>query len=314
MSAIYAPTPSSRPSTPAPLQKQPTLKPSGHLPRTKQTKALRTVYSAAAKAFLLRDYGSTANLLEDATTAAGKNAGGKQEDWFRAIQQEEKATTTTTTTTGATRLELELKRKVDILTITFLATVHSSANSNDPSGDFTPPESISSLLSLAPRPLLTTLWHSSLTSPSSGDILPTSHAAYLHPSIAIALALAALKLNEPRLARSITEAWFGSISTDVDQFLADQVAQLDSEEEVMGQFPVDGGLGGSTLWLKKETSTKCGKALVGCWFRLLDLLVLHVLPKLGEWEAARDVVELQSRENGGWVPDARIQVSQDVSF
>lgn len=252
---------------------------------------LRSLYRSATGAFLLRDYSATAAFLHDAHNL---NADSRQDpsEWFTALEQSRESP------------ELELRRKLTILEITFLATVLSHPGTVSPSSVPTP---FSHLLSLPPSTLVRHLWAQAINDATTPppDIFPSSLAAFVHPSIIISLALASLKLDEPRLARAVLEAWFGSVSEQVDRMIGEESDKLDLSRE----FLLDGtSLSVSNLAAGKE-KVEPRKALVGSWLKLLDLLVLHVLPRLGEWEAAGDFVRLQGVENGGWVPDARIEVS-----
>lgn len=80
-----------------------------------------------------------------------------------------------------------------------------------------------------------------------------------------------------------------------------------------GEMAIEGGMSQSVTGLKSQEGGEGGgggeKAKVlKSWVKALDLLTLHVLPRLGEWEAAGDFVRLQGVENGGWVPDERTEV------
>ena len=277
MPAIYA-KPPSRPSTPSQQLSSPSPQ---SLKRARQLSSLRSTYSQAGRTFLLRDYAATATALVQATSSPRPI---DSDAWFTALS------------TANELPELELHRKVDILHITFLATVHSSPPSALPAP-------IASLVSLSAPDLLTSLWSTALhASTPHTEILSTPDAAFLHPSLAIALTLAALKLDEPRLARAIAEAWFGSVSEEVERVIEEESARIDWSE-----FGLEEGMTASRVGGWKDKVDR-RRQLVASWLRLLDLLVLHVLPKLGEWEAAGDFIRLQGVENGGWVPDDRVEV------
>ncbi|GAA5858789.1 hypothetical protein JCM1840_006557 [Sporobolomyces johnsonii] len=258
-------------------------------------------YNAATRSFLVRDYSATASSLHDALSALPPVA---PDTWFHALERAQPPSP-----------EADLKRRLDILQITFLATVRASAPA------LSPAPHLSSLLDLPPAALIKALWSSTLQSSASssdpsasepGEILPTPRAAFLHPSIAIALTLAALKLEEPRLARSVAEAWIGSAGDEVERVVWEASQAIDWANELLldGVGAGGGYLSSSTvLGGKDKDKPEPRKALVNAWIKLLDLLVLHVLPKLGEWEAAGDFVRLQGVENGGWVPDERVEAT-----
>ena len=294
-SSVYAPP--SRPTTPVPLYGlRPRALSSATIKRNRRLAQLRSLYSNAARAFLLRDYGTTAAFLEDAETVEN----GERGAWMLAVEK------------GTEAPELELQRKLEILKITFLATVYDSLDFKQEDAIAGSARSIATALDLPPAVLIASLWSQAIGTPpssTSSDIFPSPEAANLHPSIAIALTLAALKLEEPRAARAVAEAWFGSISDSLDSLIFETATSID----LTGAFGIEeSSVSMSTSGLKEKFPPK--KALVGSWLRLLDLLTLHVLPKLGEWEAAGDFVRLQSTENGGWVPDERVFVSRRNSF
>ncbi|BGP25796.1 hypothetical protein Rt10032_c06g2794 [Rhodotorula toruloides] len=261
---------------------------------------LRQRYNAATRAFLVRDYTATASTLHDALARCPRLPPSA---WFDELRD-----------AGVTLPLEEIRRRLEILQITFLATVRSSPAALSPASNLTP------LLDLPPAKLVKALWKNLISTDrqavpsvevldSEDDILPTPSAAYLHPSLAVSLALAALKLDEPRLARAIAEAWFGSVSEDVERMVWETSGTVDWEG---GEFSLDGvgGLGASSMLGAADKQKPDGrKQLVGPWLKLLDLVVLHVLPKLGEWEAAGDFVRLQGQENGGWVPDQRVEAT-----
>ncbi|GAA5846347.1 hypothetical protein JCM9279_001336 [Rhodotorula babjevae] len=279
------------------------------------TAELRQHYNAATRAFLVRDYAATASSLHDALALVSDVP---QRAWFDAVQAG-----------SPVPLEVTLKRRLDVLQVTFLATVRASPGALAPSPALRP------LLDLPPADLVKSLWstlvarprpgHAPATAPApapapSDDILPTPAAAHLHPSLAVALVLAALKLDEPRLARHVAEAWLGSVDDEVEALVDDAARDLDWNEA--GELALDAvGAGAASMsgsgLLGGGAGAGAGAAarqdprrqLVGAWLKLVDLLVLHVLPQLGEWDAAGDFVRMQGVENGRWVPDARVEAA-----
>lgn len=276
MAQVYATKLPSRPSTPL----------SNTLTAPHRSHAVRTTYAQAAHSFLLRDFPSTASHLSSALALLPPRP--IPQGWLLSLKA------------GQEDAEGELRRKIDILTITFLATIHALPPPLTPY-----PSTITTLLALSAHELVQTLWNGLLAGKEDGhEILPTPNAAFVHPSLITALTLCALKLEEPRLARAVAESWFGSTAEDVEGYIV-SIIEGDALDLSEGEFGVGGMAGSMTL----GKGRKGGKALVGCWLRLLDLLTLHVLPRLGEWEAGEDFVRLQSGENGGWLPDARVEVS-----
>ncbi|GAA5898511.1 hypothetical protein JCM6882_007803 [Rhodosporidiobolus microsporus] len=282
------------------------------------TTELKQHYQAATRAFLVRDYPATASSLHNAFQLLPP---ARTRAWFDAIERGDPLQ--------------DLHRRLLILQVTFLATVRSAPVQPPEGGRAGAVKDFAPLLDLPTSKLIKALWDSVLSSPdaaaaedegASDDILPTPSAAFLHPSLAVSLTLAALKLDSPRQARQIAEAWFGSVDGEVEKLVWD--ASQSGAFSVAEEFPLDGvgaggasgGMSGSSILgqaggappARIGSSSKADeakKALVGGWLKLLDLLVLHVLPKLGEWEAAGDFVRLQGVENGGWVPDDRVEAA-----
>ncbi|GAA5907880.1 hypothetical protein JCM8208_001971 [Rhodotorula glutinis] len=281
------------------------------------TAELRQHYNAATRAFLVRDYPSTASSLHDGLALVHDVP---QRAWFDAVQGG-----------SPVPLEVTLKRRLDVLQVTFLATVRASP------GALAPSTALQPLLDLPPADLVKSLWSNlvappvpanapatALAVPSPDDMLPTPTAAYLHPSLAVALVLAALKLDEPRLARQVAEAWLGSVDDEVEA-LVDETAREEEWDE-QGEWALDAVGAGAGAGVGAGSASMSGsgllagggagaarqdprRQLVGAWLKLVDLLVLHVLPQLGEWDAAGDFVRMLGVENGGWVPDARVEAA-----
>lgn len=289
------------------------------------TTELRQHYNAATRAFLVRDYTATASSLHDALALVSHVP---QRAWFDSLQAG-----------TPVPLEVTLKRRLDVLQVTFLATVRSSPGALSPSPALTP------LLELPPADLVKALWSDLVRPPAAtpqpgrnaaasstppSDILPTPTASHLHPSLAVALVLAALKLDEPRLARAVAEAWLGSVDEEVEA-LVDETAR-DAVEwgegaEGAAEFALDAvGAAGASMGASGVLPGGAGagagparqhdprRQLLAAWLKLVDLLALHVLPQLGEWDAAGDFVRMQGVENGGWVPDARVEVRRFPLF
>lgn len=275
------------------------------------TAELRQLYHTATRAFIERDFTRAASSLSEALRLAPSSS---PDAWFDPVLHGRPLPAT-----------VDLRRRLDILRITLVATLRSS-----PTPAITGGPALAPLLALSPARLLKTLW-TNLLAPTTAlgasddaetddNILPTPLAAFLHPSLAVSLTLAALKLDQPNVARQIAEAWLGSVDAEVEKL----VWETSTSEgfNLRDEFPLDGvgsGSGGGMsasgmLGTNGQDGARNGKAeearkaVVGGWLKLLDLLVLHVLPKLGEWEAAGDFVRLQGVENGGWVPDERVEV------
>lgn len=263
--------------------------------KSKRSNGLKTIYNQAGKSFVLKDFGTTAALLHDALPYTHSTS---QSDWINRLEEP-----------GETMVEedADLMRKLEILRITFFATVRSASEPL-----LSSPESIADFLDLPVPELIAALWSTSIQQPhepNNIDIFPSPAAASLHPSIATALVLAALKLGSPRSARAIAESFFCSTSSQFDEILfhtaaspsVDFTTMFRLDEMTMSHSIVQGGAG-----VKERLDPKV--TIVGNWIRLMDLLTLHVLPQLGEWEAAGDFLRLQSVDTGGWIPEERVEV------
>lgn len=280
---------------------------------TSSTAEARQLYHQATRAFLVRDYATAASCLHDSVSRLEHV---EQDAWFRALEG-----------TGSLPAHvIDLRRRLDILKVTLLATVRSSPAALSPAPSLTP------LLDLGPDNLIRALWSDLVGNsapPEADEVVPTPAASHLHPSLPVSLALAALKLDAPKSARAVAEAWFGSVGEDVEVVVADFASNGTVDWQAGIDFPLDqvaGGTHGSRANQDlSDSSTTLGqaarsdqeaavRALVGSWLKLLDLLVFHILPKLDEWDAAGDFVRLQGQENGGWVPDVRVEVRGRTGF
>ena len=289
----------------------------GQRATSSSTAEARQLYHQATRAFLVRDYATAASCLHDGVSRLDHV---EQDAWFKTLE-----------TGGSTQRVppahvTELRRRLDILKVTLLATVRSSPAALSPAPSLTP------LLELEPDKLIHALWSDLIrNSAPDAEIVPTPAASHLHPSLAVSLALAALKLDSPRSARQVAEAWFGSVGEDVEVVVADFASSGTVDWQAGIDFPLDQVAGGGGAQGSRanqdlsDSSTTLGqaarsdqeaavRALVGSWLKLLDLLVFHILPKLDEWDAAGDFVRLQGQENGGWIPDVRVEVRWRALF
>jgi len=251
------------------------------------------LYAEGTRAFLSRDFVKTASCLHLARPKTTRQS----DEWFRLLQSRE-----------PNELELNavgLEQRIAVLEITLLATAHATAQP----ASLPWPAHFAALFALTPKQLLEAVWVNLFAEPASPPpaILASPAAGFVHPSLAATLVLAALKLGEPDSARALAEAWFGSVAGEVDDVIADAAGRADLGAE----FPVagQGTIGSSQVLPKPGAKPDPAKQLLGAWVKLHDLLCLHVLPRLGEWEAAADAVNAQAVENGGFVPHGRVDVS-----
>lgn len=295
------------------------------------TRQLRQLYKSATSSFLVRDYDQTAQSISTAFNAIHHDTAitANNQDWIECTGKNEPVPTA-----------WDMSRKFQILRATFLATILSA---NTPSGSQPAsikafPQDISELAMMPAQALLTKLWHLALENQSGSavnahegegeGIFPTTSAANVHPSIPIALAFAALKLDEPRLSRQVLEAWFGSTSDELERIIWEQASS--ETLDWLQEYPVSagsdsrnddvaaGGVGGlsssmtASGVLPAKDKPSQARQLLTTWIKAFDLLTLHVLPTLGEWEAAGDFIRLQGVDNGGIVPDVRVEVCSAI--
>lgn len=281
----------------------------------------KRLYRDAARAFLVRDFALASRALAHAREALTSSSSITGHEWLELVrdsntqqQQQRKEDVT-----------VELWRKLAILRITLTATVladeqqHVSSSANLH-------EDVSRLAALGPQQAVVALWldaaHGSGiavgSSAARDEIVADEQCALVHPTIAIALALAAVKLGELRLAARVAEAWLGAIDPAVEQALVRRTTASAQTEERLGASDMLASSAASldpnsiSLSNSEDSTAKPGgstaTSIVKAWYRLHDIYALHVLPRLGEWDAAVDFVKLQGVENGGWVSQARVTV------
>lgn len=258
-------------------------------PTTAAVKA-KLAFRTAAKSFLLRDQQGTWTALnkgEDLVLSSLKQTGGDELAWWRpegSINEEQKEL-------------LEVWRKLRILRITFVATLFATPST---SGQDIPSDpKLLKLLSMQPEPLVYALW-AALASPSdSGSspstALPLSDPSLLalHPSLATATALAALKVNSPQAARRVCEAWLGTVMGNDD--VLDSLSASPPEHD-----PAVNAMNGA---VEAGPTTP-----LAAYERLVEVYSVHVLGALDEWAEAVEFIRGQGKASGGIVEDSRVEV------
>ncbi len=150
---------------------------SSSLPQTSTSATLRSLYTRAARAFVLRDLETTQSLLQSA---------------FSILKPPKN--------------ELDVlsddRRKWDILRITFESTTYSSSSSSLP-------ESLHYILSEAPQALISSMYNRSLSlfTPSNASQKTPFNAASLPIQVLVTLVCASLKLGAPDVGRILIENW-----------------------------------------------------------------------------------------------------------
>jgi len=148
----------------------------------------------------------------------------------------------------------EQRRKWDILRITLESTLYTSP----PSSTEALPESLRSILSESPQALATSIYSRSLSlfTPNSG-ITPkaTSNAAYLPSPVLTTLVYSSLKIDAPDVGRAVIEDWLACREPHYS--------------------------------LEPQESEGDGYA------KVLDLYCLQVLPKLEQWDYAKEFLDYE---------------------
>lgn len=148
------------------------------------------------------------------------------------------------------------RRKWDILRITFESTVYTSP----PSSTESLPETLRTNLMESPQALATSIYSRSLAlfTPSNGALSKTAlNAAYLPYQVLSTLVYCTLKIDAPDVGRVVIEDWLARREPHYS---------LDPPEEPEG----DG------------------------YEKTLELYILHILPKLEQWDYAREFLEYES--------------------
>ena len=151
----------------------------------------------------------------------------------------------------------DYRRKWDILRITLESTVYSSP----PSRPEELPDSLRHNLTESPPSLIASLYARSLAlfTPLDG-VVQKPTAAYLPSQVLITLVYASLRMNSPDVGRTIIEDW---------------LSRRDSSLPIVEQ---------STL---PEDTKKNG------YEKVLELYCLQILPKLEQWDYAREFLEYE---------------------
>ncbi|SCV73416.1 BQ2448_7342 [Microbotryum intermedium] len=293
--------------------------PSPASPSSAASASIKSYYRSATSAFLIRDYVHTSQSLHGAQqvlSSSAASAAAPSSDWVHTLA-----------TSNTIPPNVEWARKLTIFEITFLATCRSH-----PLPTLAPPGSAlhpthQYYIDLPIDALIPTLWSGLVlqypTRSSSTDILASPLASSVHPSLVVALALAALKLDQPRQARAALEAYLGSISEHLESVIEGAARSVDWATEFQLDETMSMSMSNHPAHTHNNTNTTnhmsssgvlrphmdATRALLASWLKVVDLLSLHVLPRLGQWEAAGDFIRLQSVENAGWIGDIRLDVT-----
>ncbi|KAJ2926908.1 hypothetical protein H1R20_g10164, partial [Candolleomyces eurysporus] len=154
---------------------------------------------------------------------------------------------------------LEHRRKWDILRITLETTIYS-----DPPSIESLPESLRQSLTESPHTLMTSIYARSavLFTPSNGQSQKASaNPGYLPPNVLITLLYSSLKLDCPDIGRMMAEEWLSRRETPL--MLNESSHSSDDSEE-------------------------------GGYDKVLEIYCLHILPKLGQWDYAKEFLQCES--------------------
>lgn len=271
------------------------------------SKQVRSRYREAARAFVNADLETTLVAIEAALAAL--SAADTSPNWIDLLSEEFPS--------PSVPLH-DQRRKVVILFVTLIATCRATAERDLSKAVKTSPL-YHPYSSLSPEAASTRLFDATLPyftsspSPSSDPLpLPSPEAGFLPPSVIVALTLGALKLQAPRAAKAICEAWLGSLPEQAETLLE---AEGDAYDSSSSTTTSASSLTASSLSLS-VTSTPSNEAGGGSpkrnallsYERILELYALHVLPGLGAWEEAEEWVKLLARENGGWARVGKVEV------
>ncbi|KAF8910595.1 hypothetical protein CPB84DRAFT_1842588 [Gymnopilus junonius] len=193
--------------------------------------ALRSLYNRAARAFVLRDIYLTHSLLRSAFDLLSPPSSGSDS-------------------------LAELRRKWDVLRITFESTLYASP----PSSSESLPESLRAILSESPHNLVTSIYNRSLSlfTPYADNAQKTIlNAAYLPIQVLTTLIYSSIKLNAPDVGRLIIEDW---------------LARREPHYSLDGQIVPE----------------------LDDYVKVLDLYCLHILPRLELWDYAKEFLEYES--------------------
>lgn len=193
--------------------------------------ALRSLYNRAARAFVLRDISLTHSLLRSAFDLLSPPNSGSDS-------------------------LAELRRKWDVLRITFESTLYASP----PSSSDSLPEALRAILSESPHNLVTSIYNRSLSlfTPYADNAQKTVlNAAYLPTQVLTTLVYSSIKLDAPDVGRLIIEDW---------------LARREPHHSLDGQAGPE----------------------LDHYVKVLDLYCLHILPRLELWEYAKEFLEYES--------------------
>jgi hypothetical protein len=297
--------------------------------------AFRQAYSAAARAFLLKDHeGALDSLTELQDLSHSLVVVDGPSESFESVRQDSPPSSPELDLLRPPSPSDALRRKALVLRITVLANVCSEP-------DLEPLlRSRQEYSQLAGKPAdvvavhlyndALALYDSALDASAmttTSPPLPAPNVSKLPPSVAVALALAALKLGSPLTAKAICEAWFGSIDERLESALELEGMSLTSEAEARGAAAAEGGgdQPGGPLTRSGDLSLSFSfggtgssgiedgespqRALLRSYERLYDVYVLQVLPKLDEWAEAEEFASMGLRENGGILRPAKVDVT-----
>jgi hypothetical protein len=164
----------------------------------------------------------------------------------------------------------DYRRKWDILRITFESTVYSSP----PPATETLPESLRAVLSEPAQALVTSIYKRSLSlfTPSNGAAAQkvASNAAYLPYQVLTTLVYSSLKVDAADVGRVIIEDWLAC---------REPRYSLDAQEGLEGEG----------------------------YAKILDLYCIHILPKLEQWDYAKEFLEYENE-----MPELKREVCDSV--
>jgi hypothetical protein len=246
---------------------------------------------AATHAFLLKDYVSALRKLSDALS----NAPSSDSIWHEQLDQETED-----------KID-ELRRKILLLLITLCASIWTSNPEILSKATDLPPllQSLASANSKRPFTCYQPLYQSCLSFyGSTGDL------QRLPPSIIVALALAALKLNLPQDAKKLINEWDASLSESTRQLLAEEGQAMQEARSLESSVQSLSDRRGLSESMEDSTilNTSRIRAATISYERLMEVYCLAILPRLEDWKGASDRIERASYASGGILSQAKCEV------
>jgi hypothetical protein len=271
------------------------------------SKEARLRYREAARSFLNADFTSALRAIDAALAALPSPL--SLPSWIDQLSEE---------ATGTSTAASDQRRKVVILFVTLVATCRATLDRDLPvSARQTP--LLGPYIPLKPDAVVAKLFDGAVgrfapspPPPSEPSPLPSPEAAYLPPSVIVALALGALKLQAPRAAKAVCEAWLGSLDERAESTLEVEGDALDAAGTPTASLTASALSLSVTSTPNTESTGSPKRDALQSYERILELYALHILPAMGAWDEAEEWVKLLARETGGYARPGKVEVRLDA--